>query len=124
MTPSEIVKKDSETNGYGFDAQELGEYIMSSINQGWKLTHDADTLFMFKPQNNRGDVEFIMMVGEEQTAPKSCQKFFDMMKKIGAKQLKTEYLNTDFTEIFQKLGSKYKTSFGKADDELTMKVRL
>lgn len=124
MKPSEIVAIDAQTNGYGMSAQELSEQIMSMKDQGWKTVQDENTLFVFQSKDDKGTVEFNMMVGEEKTAAKSCQKFFKMLKKVGAKQVVSEYINPAFTQIFKRLGSNYSPSFGKKEDELTMKVRL
>jgi hypothetical protein len=124
MKPSEIVAIDAQTNGYGRTSQELTEQIMSMKDRGWRTVQDEDTLFVFQSKDNKGTVEFNMMVGNEQTASKSCQKFFKMLKKAGAKQLVCDYLNPAFTQIFKRLGSNYNPSFGKTENELTMKVRL
>lgn len=97
---------------------------MSMKDKGWRAVQDEDTLFLFQNKDNKGTIEFIMMVGNEQTAAKSCQKFFKMLKKAGAKQVVCDYLNTAFTQIFKRLGSNYSPSFAKTENELTMKVRL
>lgn len=124
MKPSEIVAIDAQTNGYGLSSQELAEQIVSMRDQGWRSVQDEDTLFLFKNKDDKGTVEFNMMVGDEKTAAKSCQKFFKMLKKAGAKQATSEYMNPAFAEVFKRLGPNYSPSFGKKEDELTMKVRL
>lgn len=124
MKPSEIVAIDAQTNGYGMNVKQLAGLIMAMKDKGWKTMQDGDTLFLFQNKDNKGTIEFIMMVGDEQTASKSCQKFFKMLKKAGAKQVVCEYLNPAFTQIFKRLGSNYIPSFGKTENELTMKVRL
>lgn len=124
MKPSEIVAIDAQTNRYGMDVKQMAELIMSMKDRGWRTVQDGDTLFLFESKDNKGTVDFIMMVGDEQTAPKSCQKFFKMLKKAGAKQVACDYLNPAFTQIFKRLGSNYSPSFGKSENELTMKVRL
>jgi len=124
MKPSEIVAIDAQTNGYGMNVKQLAGLIMSMKDKGWKTMQDGDTLFLFESKDNKGTVDFIMMVGDEQTTAKSCQKFFKMLKKVGAKQAVCEYLNPSFTQIFKRLGSNYSPSFGKTENELTMKVRL
>jgi len=124
MTPSEIIEIDAKNNGYGLTAQELEKMIIDMNSQGWRPLQDQDALFLFKPIDDKGTVEFNILVGKESTAKTSCLKFFKLLKRIGANKAVCEYKNPELTDVFKSLGSSYSPSFGKKNDELTMKVRL
>lgn len=122
MKPSEIIAVDAAQNGYGMSAQELSKMVLDRRNQGWQLTQDADTLFVYIPTDDQGSIEFDIMTADPKTAPASCAKFFEMLKKAGAKSVFSTYLNPQLDGIFQAIKG-YKPSFSRGEEN-TMEVSL
>jgi hypothetical protein len=122
MKPSEIIAVDADQNGYGVSPEELTAMVIERRNEGWQLTQDGDTLFCYITTDNRGTIEFDIMMGNPQTAPQSCEKFFNMLKKAGAKSAFSTYMNPQLQGIFKSVKG-YKPSFSRGD-EYVIKVRL
>ena len=122
MRPSKIIAIDSQQNGYGLSPEELSQLVLDRREEGWQLTQDKDTLFVSHPTDNKGTVEFDIMTADFSTAPTSCQVFFKMLKRAGAKQVFSTYVNPKLTEVFKDVKG-YSPKFTKGE-EITMKVRL
>jgi hypothetical protein len=126
MTPDEILEVDAKRNHPpGTVAGHLRAEINGELQEGGKLIRHKDVLIVYKPISKSGVVEYHTFNADSpDNLIDAVKQFAFLMKKAGAKVLKTTYRNAKINDLFAQAKPEFDITITKKDGIFTSEARL
>jgi len=114
MKPSEILKIDAQKNKGGASFIENFDALEAMIANGARCFQEGDTLFALIPHEDRSVEIHTFNAAPVNTYINNIKKFLELLRKIGAKEVWTEFDNPKLVDVlFEKLKPEFEFKITK-----------